>query len=147
MSLQLSLLLIGLISLAAVVLVSYDRARLNKRFAEMRRRHASARGIVHQALSKVERKFRAYARLDINPGPLTETHRKFLRADARADSPPLKPDVDPFFEDLESIERVDRRVCEFFRDGGDLEAWADTQMRIFETPEVRGSISGPKAGA
>ena len=106
MSLQLSLVLIGLIILAVVVLGSYDRARLNKRFAQLKRHQVSARGIVHQALSKVERKFRSYARLDINPGPLTETHRKFLRADARPDKPTIKPDVDPFYDDLESIEQA-----------------------------------------
>lgn len=106
MNLQLVLLLVGLVVIAVVVLGSFDRARVNKRFREARLGQANIRRVAKEALAIIDRTLRSAARLDINPGPVGESKKRFLRPDNHTfDKKPRSPDSS-FYDSLEDYEHA-----------------------------------------
>ena len=94
MDLRHALLLIGIIVIAVVALVSYDRARLRRSMpALLRLRRRSAR------------RAEPVLALDINPAPPARQDKKFLRADADI-TVTLRPPEDAFEEKLEDFEEA-----------------------------------------
>lgn len=106
MSLQLSLIIIGLIIIAAVALSTYDKARLRRRYGEEKKERKPMKVAVRRALAKMESRLRASTKLDINPGPIWEAGKKLLRADAEITDSANTRKVDPFFQELEDLEQA-----------------------------------------
>ena len=103
MNLQVALLLIGLVIIAGIALSTYDKARVNRRFQETRKRSGSRIvGMAREALDKLDQTFRSGARLDINPGPLRKDGVRLLRPDEK--NVPELPAPDSNFEFYESLE-------------------------------------------
>ena len=105
MTLQLVLLLVGLIIVIVVVLSSFDRARVNKRYHDARLGQANIRKIAKEALALIDRTLRSASRLDINPGPIQESKKRFLKSD---DALPEKRDKQEptFYDSLKGYEQV-----------------------------------------
>ncbi|MDH5648590.1 MAG: cell division protein ZipA [Gammaproteobacteria bacterium] len=106
MTLQIALLLVGLVIVAVVVLSSFDKARVNKHFHEAQRGRAKIRRVTKDALALIDRTLRSASRLDINPGPLQQSKKRFLKSDAFIPERKPKDADDSFYETLESFERV-----------------------------------------
>jgi cell division protein ZipA len=106
MTLQLALILVGLVIVVIVVLSSFDRARTDKRFHDARLGQANIRRVAKEALALIDRTFRSAAgHLDINPGPIGESKKRFLKSDDPL--PEKKTKEEPtFYDSLESYEQV-----------------------------------------
>lgn len=105
MSLQLALLLIGLVVIAAVVMGSYDRARLARRAKELTSQ-VRASTFTREALSILDKAFHPVSRLDFNPTPLRGAAQKFIRGKDNIPVLTLDEDDVAFYEELERIEQA-----------------------------------------
>jgi len=106
MGLQVALLLIGLVIVAAVSLSVYDKARLSRRFKKTISEQHKINHLAKEALSAIESAFQIKSRLDINPGPLTHLKKQFLKQDVRIPSRQAKKIDHTFFEDIDRLEQV-----------------------------------------
>lgn len=106
MGLQVALLLIGLVIVAAVSLSAYDKARISRRFKKSRSEQHKIKHLAKEALSTIESTFQIKSRLDINPGPLTHLRKQFLKQDVRIPSHQAKKIDHTFFEDIDRLEQA-----------------------------------------
>jgi hypothetical protein len=105
MSLQVALLLIGLVVIAAVIMGSYDRARMSRRTKELTEQVRSS-SFTREALSILDKAFHPVSRLDFNPPPLTGAARKFIRGKDNIPVLTVNEEDAAFYEELESIEQA-----------------------------------------
>ncbi|MFV1992272.1 MAG: cell division protein ZipA C-terminal FtsZ-binding domain-containing protein [Acidiferrobacterales bacterium] len=105
MSLQLALLLIGLVVIAAVVIGSYDRARLAKRAKELTSQVRTST-FTREALSILDKAFHPVSRLDFNPKPLRGAAQRFIRGKDNIPVLTVNEDDAAFYEELERIEQA-----------------------------------------
>ncbi len=105
MSLQLALLLIGLVVIAAVVMGSYDRARLAKRAKELTSQVRTST-FTREALSILDKAFHPVSRLDFNPTPLRGVAKRFIRGKDNIPVLTVNDEDAAFLEELERIEQA-----------------------------------------
>lgn len=105
MSLQFALLLIGLVVVVAVIMGSYDRARLAKRAKELTGQMRSST-FAREALSILDKALHPVSRLDINPAPLKGAARRFIQGKDNIPVLTINEEDAAFYEELERIEQV-----------------------------------------
>lgn len=108
MSLQSALILIGAIIIMAVVISTYDKARLGMRERRRRARQHTADKQESGVAGGGSAEANGVAYLDINPGPPVDLERKSLKSDTSS-CDALRTQDSAFYRELESFERVAAR--------------------------------------
>ena len=104
MTLQLALILIGIVIIVAAALSALDRSRMQRRRYQIGQQHAGdEEEITEQPPIPT---LQPAARLDINPAPPTDTQKPHIRSDADVQPLEKRLHVDPLLDEIEALEQT-----------------------------------------